>query len=141
MIFVGRFEHTLDPKGRVVLPAAFREHLAAGGFVTQGLDRCLSVWTHDEFEREASEMVQKMKDGRITRAAFRAFSSGASEIKPDGQGRIAIPTDLRRYAELRKDLVVIGAISSIEIWDAANWADEHTEGEAALGAPDAVGAE
>jgi MraZ protein len=134
VVFVGRFEHTLDPKGRLVLPATFRERLAAGGYVTQGVDGCLSVWTQDEFEREAQEMVEDAKSRRIDRSALRAFSAGASEVKPDSQGRIAIPAGLRAYAGLRKDVVVIGAITSVEIWDADQWHAVNQAGEVALGA-------
>ena len=133
-MFVGRFEHTLDPKGRLVLPANFRERLAAGGYVTQGVDGCLAVWTQDEFRREAQEMVEDAKAQRIDRAALRAFSAGAAEVKPDTQGRIAIPANLRQFAGLRKDVVVIGAITSVEIWDAERWDAVNRAGEVALGA-------
>jgi len=139
-MFVGRFEHTLDPKGRLVLPATFRERLAAGGYVTQGIDGCLAVWTQDEFRREAQEMLEAAKANRIDRAALRSFSAGAAEVKPDAQGRIAIPQNLRTFAGLRKDVVVIGAISSIEIWDAERWETVNRAGEQALGAT-AAGAE
>ncbi|MGE0877638.1 MAG: division/cell wall cluster transcriptional repressor MraZ [Acidimicrobiia bacterium] len=120
-MFVGRFEHQLDPKGRVVLPSAFRERLAAGGFISQGLDGCLSIWTSDEFEKEAREMVERVKRGEIDRNAARALSANSFPVKPDAQGRIQVPPVLRQYAGLSDRVVVIGAFTSIELWDADTW--------------------
>lgn len=134
-MFVGRFEHSLDPKGRVVLPAAFRERLAAGGYVSKALDGCLSVWTPEDFEREAKEMVEKSKSGEISRSALRALSSGAAFVKPDTQGRIAIPSELRTFAGLEHDVTVIGAFTSVELWDASRWEAVDASGDAQLNPP------
>jgi MraZ protein len=131
-MFVGRFEHSLDAKGRLVLPASFREQLQLGGYVTKALDGGLSIWTPNEFEQEANEMVERAKRGDVERSALRSFSSGASPIQPDRQGRIAIPQNLRDYAGLDREVIVIGAITSIEIWDAARWAEIDRQGEAIL---------
>jgi MraZ protein len=134
-MFVGRFEHSLDPKGRVVLPAVFRDRLAAGGYVAKALDGCLAVWAPEDFEREAEEMVEKAKRGEISRSALRALSSGAATVKPDSQGRIAIPADLRAFAGLEHDVIVIGAFNSVELWDAARWEAVDRSGDALLSEP------
>ena len=94
-MFVGRFEHSLDAKGRLVLPASFREQLQLGGYVTKALDGGLSIWTPNEFEQEANEMVEKAKRGEIDSCAFRSFLFGESPIHSDRQGRIAIPQNMR----------------------------------------------
>ncbi|MBK9181213.1 MAG: division/cell wall cluster transcriptional repressor MraZ [Acidimicrobiales bacterium] len=136
-MFVGTFEHALDGKGRVVLPASFRARLEHGGYVTKRLDGCLAVWTPDEFEREAQEMLEKERRGEIARNVVRSFSAGAAPIRPDAQGRIALPQNLREFAGLERDVAVIGHFTSIEIWDASRWREVDQEGEALLagGAP------
>lgn len=131
-MFVGTFEHALDGKGRVVLPAAFRVRLEQGGYVTKRLDGCLAVWTPDEFEREATEMLEKEKRGEVPRNVVRSFSAGAAPIHPDRQGRIALPQNLREFAGLERDVVVIGHINNIEIWDATRWREIDHEGESLL---------
>jgi len=136
-MLVGQFEHAIDAKGRVVLPAAFRKALASGGYVTRGLDCCLSVWTPEEFEREAADMQDKARRGEIDRAAVRSLAAGAAEITPDGQGRVAIPQHLREYAGLNRDVTIVGAFSSVEIWDAARWREVNQTGEAVLAGNDA----
>jgi MraZ protein len=119
-VFVGTFEHSLDDKGRVVLPATFRSQLADKGFISQ-LDDCLGLWTDDGFDEIAQLLRQKVRDGEADQDAIRAFSSAAAEVRPDTQGRITIPQRLRAVAGLDRDVVVIGRIERVEIWDAARW--------------------
>jgi len=135
-MFVGQFEHQLDDKGRLVLPASFRERLAVGGYITQGLDRCLAVWTPEDFEREAMEMVDRAKRGEVERDALRAQAANTFDVKPDAQGRIAIPAALRQYAGLAKEVTVIGAFTSVELWDSAKWNQVNSAGGALLAGPD-----
>ena len=119
-MFVGTFEHSLDDKGRLVLPALFRHHLADHGFVSQ-YEGCLGLWTPEEFENVAQRLTAKVCEGQASQNALRAFSSNAHEVKPDSQGRIVLPQRLRDFAHLERDVVVIGALERIEIWDAARW--------------------
>ena len=121
-MFVGTFEHSLDDKGRVVLPATFRSHLADRGFVSQ-FDACLGVWTEEGFADVAKRLTEKIREGLAPQDAMRAFSANAAEVKPDSQGRILLPHRLREFAGLDRDVVVIGAIDRIEIWDSRRWGD------------------
>jgi MraZ protein len=119
-VFVGTFEHSLDDKGRIVLPSTFRSHLADRGYLTK-LDGCLGLWTPDEFAAVTARLVEKVREGLAPQGARRAFSSDAHEVRPDSQGRITIPQRLREFAHLERDAVVVGALERIEIWDAARW--------------------
>lgn len=122
-MFVGTFEHSLDDKGRVVLPATFRAQLVDKGFVSQ-YDRCLGLWTEDGFSDMADRLTEKVRDGLAPQEALRAFASKAIEVRPDSQGRITIPQRLRDFAALDREVVVIGAINRIEIWNAGRWTDQ-----------------
>lgn len=122
-MFVGTFEHSLDEKGRVVLPSRFRDQLIDKGFLSQW-DRCLGLWTEEEFAKVADRLTLKIREGLAPQKALRAFSSNAHEVRPDSQGRITIPQRLREFAQLDRDAVVIGAIDRIEIWDAGRWNDQ-----------------
>lgn len=120
-MFLGTFEHSLDPKGRVILPAKFRDQLASGAFLSKVLDGCLALYTAEEFEKVALDMQEKARRGSIERNFVRSFAAGTTEATPDRQGRITIPPKLREFAGLERDVVVNGAIQRIEIWDAARW--------------------
>ncbi|CAM8632122.1 cell division protein MraZ [Acidimicrobiia bacterium] len=122
-MFVGTFEHSLDDKGRVVLPATFRAQLVDKGFLSQ-LDRCLGLWTEEGFAEVAQTLTERIREGLAPQEAMRAFAANAHEVRPDAQGRITIPQRLRDFARLERDAVVIGAINRIEIWDASRWDDQ-----------------
>ncbi|CAB4886854.1 unannotated protein [freshwater metagenome] len=122
-MFVGTFEHSLDDKGRIVLPATFRAQLVDKGFLSQ-LDRCLGLWTEDGFAEVAKTLTERIREGLAPQEAMRAFAANAHEVRPDSQGRITIPQRLRDFARLERDAVVIGAINRIEIWDASRWDDQ-----------------
>lgn len=129
-MFLGTHTPRLDDKGRLTLPAKFRDELAGGLMVTKGQDHCLYVFPRAEFE----EMARKVAAAPLTNEAVRAYQrylfAGTDEQRPDAQGRISIMPELRRYAGLTKDCVVIGAINRLEIWDHAAWErylDEHEE--------------
>lgn len=128
-IFVGSFEHQLDDKGRVVLPAPFREHLAGGGYVAQGrAGLCLTVMTEDDYELEAQELIEMVRRRELDPDALRAFGANAAPIKPDAQGRIVLPPALRQYAGLQREVTVIGAINRIELWSRSTWDDVNRNG-------------
>ncbi|HSL57046.1 MAG TPA: division/cell wall cluster transcriptional repressor MraZ [Acidimicrobiales bacterium] len=119
-MFVGTFEHSLDDKGRVVLPSTFRSHLAARGFLSK-LDGCLGLWTPEEFEKVAELIRDRVREGRVAPDALRVFAADAAEVKPDSQGRISIPQRLRDFAGLERELIVNGRLDRIEIWDVDRW--------------------
>jgi MraZ protein len=121
-VFLGTHSPRLDDKGRLILPAKFRDKLAGGLVVTRGQERCLYVFAMDEFVRLADQMRAAPVTSKAVRDYLRVFLSGASDEVPDKQGRVTIPTNLREYAGLDRELAVIGAGSRIEIWDADAWA-------------------
>ena len=123
-MFLGEHQHTLDGKGRVILPARFRDRLAGGIVLTVGKDRCVNVFPRAEYERRVTRLQQEVEDGVATLSDLRVFTAGAFEEVPDGQGRVTIPPKLREYANLERELTVNGALSSVEIWDRATW-DEY----------------
>ena len=120
-MFFGTYTPRLDDKGRLFLPAKFRDELAEGLVVTRGQERCLYVWSLEEF----GKLTERLRDTSVTNKAardyVRMFSSAASDETPDKQGRITLPPMLREYASLTKDCIVIGAMNRIEIWDSAAW--------------------
>lgn len=120
-MFLGEHQHTIDPKGRVVLPSRFRAELAKGCFITKGLDRCLFVFTPEQWDLEAERFRSLPRTDRQLRNYARVFFAGAIDQKLDKQGRIQIPTGLREYAGLDKDLTVVGVAERIEIWNADTW--------------------
>ena len=133
-MFLGTYEHSLDAKGRVILPAKFRERLEAGAYLARSLDGCLSLFDAEEFDRVAQDMQEKARRGAVERNAVRSFAAGATEATPDKQGRITIPAHLRTFAGLEREVVVTGALTRIEIWDAARWREIDSEAERALAA-------
>ena len=120
-MFLGEYQHTLDPKGRVVLPAKFRERLADGCIITKGQERCLFVFALDRWEEEVERVNRLPRTDRRARKLARSFFAGADQQAPDKQGRVQIPQNLRSYAGLEKDLTVVGVADRIEIWDSETW--------------------
>jgi MraZ protein len=120
-VFLGTHAPRLDDKGRLILPAKFRDQLAAGIVLTRGQERCLYAFPMREFEEMHTKLRQAPVTSKQARDYLRVFLSGAADEVPDKQGRITVPPALRQYAGLTKDLAVIGAGTRIEIWDAAAW--------------------
>jgi MraZ protein len=120
-MFFGTYTPKLDEKGRLILPAKFREQLAGGLMVTRGQEHCLYVWPQAEIERITERLREAPVSNKATRDYVRMFSSASSDERPDKQGRITIPPTLRTWASLTKDVVVIGAMNRLEIWDDAAW--------------------
>ena len=131
-MFLGTFTPKLDEKGRLILPAKFRDELAEGLVITRGQERCLYVFSESEFE----QMHERIREAPITskqgRDYLRVFLSGAHAETPDKQGRVTVPSTLREYAALDRDLAVIGAGSRAEIWDATAWQRYLSEQETAF---------
>jgi MraZ protein len=120
-VFLGTHNPRLDDKGRLFLPAKFRDRLASGLVVTRGQERCLYVFPMDEFVRVAEGMRSAPMTSKAARDYLRVFLSGASDEIPDKQGRVTVPPTLREYAGLTRDCTVIGAGSRVEVWDSTAW--------------------
>jgi MraZ protein len=121
VVFLGTHTPRLDDKGRLFLPAKFRDRLASGLVVTRGQERCLYVFPMDEFVRVAETMRNAPVTSKVVRDYLRVFLSGASDEIPDKQGRVTVPSTLREYAGLTRDCTVIGAGSRVELWDTNAW--------------------
>jgi len=130
-MLLGEYKHNLDTKGRLAVPAKFRNDLAGGAIITRGLDRSLFIFTMTEWD----VLVRKLTSLPLAQANSRAFVrlmlSGASDVRLDVQGRILIPDYLREYAGLKTQAVVAGLYSRIEVWDAETWKQYKSKTEAA----------
>lgn len=122
-MFLGTYEPRMDDKGRLILPARFREQLANGLVLTKGQEHCIYGFTTSEFTDMYNELRRAPLSSKQARDYVRVMLSGASDEIPDKQGRVTIPSQLRRYAGLDKELVVIGAGARIEIWNKKAWED------------------
>jgi MraZ protein len=120
-VFLGTHTPRLDDKGRLILPAKYRDELAPGLVLTKGQERCLYVFPRAEFARIAEALRTAPVSAKAVRDYSRVFFASAADDLPDKQGRITIPAPLRDYAALERDCVVIGANTRLEIWDSAAW--------------------
>ncbi|GAA2384483.1 division/cell wall cluster transcriptional repressor MraZ [Nonomuraea africana] len=120
-VFLGTHQPRLDDKGRLFLPAKYREELAEGLVITKGQERCLYVFPVGEFQRITEALSTAPVTAKAVRDYSRVFFASASDETPDKQGRITIPQALRQYAGLERDCVVIGANTRLEIWDQQAW--------------------
>ena len=119
--FFGTYEHSLDSKGRVILPSRFRAAFEHGGYLTEYRDGCLALWTPDEFERQMEEMQVRAASGKSDRNLARMWASHTHDLEVDRQGRIVLPARMRQYAALESDVTVVGVIDRVELWDPARW--------------------
>lgn len=119
--FLGTYTPKLDDKGRLILPAKFRSQLASGVVMTRGQEKCLFLFTFAEFNRIHEHMRSAPVTSKQARDYARIFLSGASDEIPDKQGRVTIPQLLRSYANLDREVAVIGSGSRVEIWDLETW--------------------
>ncbi len=126
-MFIGTFEHSIDDKGRLAVPARFRSELADGMFVTRGIDRCLMLLTSEHWQRLVDGMSSLPMLQNDARRLQRHFFSGAAPLQPDRLGRVVIPQFLREYAQLSSDVIVVGVMNRIEIWDRQSWSAERDE--------------
>lgn len=121
-MFLGEYTHTLDDKGRLIIPAKFRDQLERGLVITRGLDGCLFVFTHDDWQRLTEILAEKLP---FTQGAARQLSrflfAGADDTTMDRQGRILIPPYLREYAQLESEVVIAGSNTRLELWNPQRW--------------------
>jgi MraZ protein len=123
--FIGRYEHSLDAKGRVILPVKFRAPFERGGFLSQFHEGCVALWTPEEYERQLEAMQQAAEQGRDERNLARVWASGSAEVEVDKAGRMPIPAYLRTFGQLAEaggPVLVLGAIDRVELWSPAVWA-------------------
>jgi len=118
--FVGNFEHSLDDKGRLILPSSFRSKLADGAFITP-LDHCLAILPAEEFDRMAERLEEQVAAGSVDVNALRHFASQADEVVPDSQGRVRLLPHLRELVGLDRQVMVTGALRRIEVWSPERW--------------------
>ncbi|PKR86959.1 division/cell wall cluster transcriptional repressor MraZ [Heyndrickxia camelliae] len=128
-MFMGEYQHNIDTKGRIIIPAKFRELLGETFVITRGLDRCLFGYPIEEWKQVEEKLKALPLTKKDARAFTRFFFSGASECELDKQGRINIPTPLVAYAQLEKECVVLGVSNRIEIWSKDLWEDYFEESE------------
>lgn len=136
-MFLGTYTPKLDDKGRLTLPAKFRDELAGGLMVTKGQDHSLAVYPREEFAARVRKAAAVSRTNPQARAFIRNLAASADEQRPDGNGRITLSAGHREYAGLTKECVVIGSVDFLEIWDAESWAAYQKETEAAFSAADA----
>ncbi len=118
----GEYEHTLDEKNRLTLPARFRPHFAEGLVLTRGMDSCLSIYTKEEFSRVIETRLARLDPlSREGRLMHRFYFAGAAEAVPDKQGRVMVPQALLQNAEIDREVMVVGVLDHLEIWDREGW--------------------
>lgn len=127
-MFLGEHRHTLDAKGRVILPSVFREQLQQGLVMTAWLDRCLTVHPLEGWERVIANLRNLRSTDRRERQFVRMMTSSAHQDALDRQGRVTIPARLREYAALGRDVTVVGADDRLELWDSTRWEEYRDQG-------------
>ncbi|MGB9608952.1 MAG: division/cell wall cluster transcriptional repressor MraZ [Minisyncoccia bacterium] len=120
-MLIGEYNHNMDSKGRIAIPAKFREKLGAGAIITRGLDNCLFVFGANEWETLVQKLINLPLSQANSRAFVRLMLAGARDAEFDSQGRILIPDYLRKYAGIKKSVIVAGLYNRIEIWDEQRW--------------------
>ncbi len=131
-MFLGEDEHSLDGKGRIIIPVRHREELGEKPVMAKGLDGCLAIYPNEVFQEVAAQAREIGKRGELERVAASGLAAGAIELAPDKQGRVAIPPPMRRYAELDRDVVIAGNFHRVDIWRAETYWERQRIAEKAL---------
>lgn len=124
-LFMGEYNHTIDAKGRIIVPSKFREALGEEFVVTLGLDGCLFLYPNEEWQSFVTQL-KALPGNKEARQLQRYFMAGAATCEVDKQGRILIPAKLREQASLHKDIVFVGVLHKIEIWDKVKWEENNS---------------
>jgi MraZ protein len=119
--FIGRYEHSLDTKGRIVIPARFRTSFETSAYLSQFDDGCVALWTPVEFDKQLASMEARQERSPGDRNLTRIWAGGSVEVEIDRQGRFAIPTWLRAFAHLETAVLVMGALDRVELWNPDEW--------------------
>ena len=115
--FVGQFQHSLDAKGRLILPARFRPEFERGGHLSPNSEGCVALWTPGEFARQTEErLAQSRRGGAQDRQQARYWAANSSDVEFDRQGRFALPPSIREYAQLDGEVLIVGALDHVELW-------------------------
>lgn len=122
-MFAGEFSHTIDAKGRIIIPAKFREALGLKCVMSKGQDGALNIYTMERWNEFDEKFKQMPQSNPSVRRYIRTFYGNAQEVEPDNNGRVMIPQKLRDIAEIKKDVVTIGAYDHLEVWDADKYRD------------------
>ncbi len=132
--FIGRYQHTLDDKGRLILPADFRKALEDGAYIGQFPGGCLAIYTPERFGEVSEDISQSAKEGGTEAAvhASRVFFASAQAVTPDKQGRVPVAAYLRDWAHLDREVIVTGQDKRIELWSPQSWQEVEREGQAEL---------
>lgn len=120
-LLIGEYEHSLDVKGRLIMPSKLRQDIGEKFIITKGLDGCLFVFSQEEWQNFETKLKSLPLSDRNSRNFVRFFLSGATECEMDKQGRFLIPANLREAAQLEKDAMIIGVGTRLEIWDKETW--------------------
>lgn len=128
-MFIGEYNHNLDDKGRLAIPAKFRTILKKGAVVTKGLDNCLFLYSKEQFEKIAARFAALPLSQAKARAFTRHMLAGAMDVEFDNQGRITLPEYLRKFSGLKKSIIVAGLYNHLEIWDESAWVQYKAEAE------------
>lgn len=128
-MFIGEYNHNLDNKGRLAIPAKFRNILKKGAVVTKGLDNCLFLYSKEQFEKIAEKFASLPIGQSKARAFARHMLAGAMDVEFDNQGRITLPEYLRKFSSLKKKIIVAGLYNHLEIWDETAWEKYKTKAE------------
>lgn len=119
--FFGRYEHSLDLKGRIILPARFRAQFDTSAYITRHLEGCLALWTPAEFEKQTAEMLARQERSAEDRNNVRIWAGTSAAVEIDRQGRVAVPKSLQDFAGLDRAALIMGALDRIELWNPTLW--------------------
>lgn len=121
LMFKGKFSNSIDAKGRMIVPAKFRDELDGKCVLTKGMDKCLYIYTVAEWEKFAQKLLSLPTSDPNARAFVRHFNASATDCEVDKQGRLTIPQEHRNFANISKELVTVGIIDKIEVWSKDEW--------------------
>lgn len=126
-MFIGEYEHSVDAKGRIIMPSKLRENIGEKFIITKGLDKCLFAYSKSEWANFEEKLKTLPLTNKNARDFVRFFLSGAIECEIDRQGRFLVPANLRAYADIDKEIVIIGVGTRLEIWNKASWTTYNSE--------------
>ena len=127
-MFRGQFRHNLDDKGRLILPAKFRDKIGEGAVITIGFEKCITIYPEQEWEKLQKSLVSMPEANKMVRSLSRVINGNASDVEIDKQGRVKIPDYLLDNANITKECCIVGVNTTIEIWDATTWLNIENEG-------------
>ena len=122
--FVGQFQHSLDVKGRLILPAKFRNEFDRGGHLSPNTEGCVALWTPGEFARKSEEYLLESRISALGRQQARYWAANSSDVEFDKQGRFALPVAIRDYGRLEGDVLIVGMLDHVELWNPATYAEQ-----------------